>query len=426
MAQIRVAQIKDLSLSTDGIITIGALTDGTANTIKPIVTNFATATANEAATTVLSGLTVEGNQLKPQTTTIAKIREGLVTTENLTQTLASYVTNDSLTTTLAGYVTTGDFTTYQGTVTQALGTKLDTATFNSTIANYYTKTEADTTFVKVADIATSISESPVDNKVASEKAVKTYVDSKIQAADAMRYKGTVANESSLPTDAVNGDTYKASTAFTLANGTKVEAGDMLIYNGTSWDVVQGNIDLASLTGATSAGRDFAVKQNAAGNLVVTVDPLNITEAEHYTPTASENTTSTGSIDALTGGSLAIVTEKVDAKGHVTGIDTKTVTFDVTALTERLEAIDEAIEDASNAAALVMKREVLTINGQTQQADLSEMPVGDVAITQNGLDLGTDEYSVEGVNIRFDLKVAAVIDDVFVAYYMYNTEAQLPS
>ena len=414
MAKIRVAQIKDLSLSTDGIITIGALTDGTANTIKPIVTNFATATANEAATTVLSGLTVEGNQLKPQTTTIAKIREGLVTTENLNQTLASYVT-------------TGDFTTYQGTVTQALGTKLDTATFNSTIANYYTKTEADTTFVKVADIATSISESPVDNKVASEKAVKTYVDSKIQAADAMRYKGTVANESSLPTDAVNGDTYRASTAFTLANGTKVEAGDMLIYNGTSWDVVQGNIDLASLTGATSAGRDFAVKQNAAGNLVVTVDPLNITEAEHYTPTPGATLTSTNTIDLLTGGEFTIVTDEVDAKGHVIGKDTTTVTVDATALTERLEAIDEAIEDASNAAALVMKREVLSVAaGQTPEVDLSEMPVGDVAITQNGLDLGIGEYTVSGVAVRFNLEVAAVTNDVFVAYYMYNTEAQLPS
>lgn len=81
--------------------------------------------------------------------------------------------------------------------------------------------------------------------------IKTELDSKILAANAMRYMGTAATAEALPTIADNdisvGDTYVAAGEFEL-NGTKVHVGDLLIAKGTegtegfimsdlAWDIV---------------------------------------------------------------------------------------------------------------------------------------------------------------------------------------------
>ena len=74
--------------------------------------------------------------------------------------------------------------------------------------------------------------------------------SKVQTADAMIYRGTVANEGELATKsealggAHIGDTYKATAEFTMTNNTKVNIGDLLIASGTEEN---GVITTATLT-----------------------------------------------------------------------------------------------------------------------------------------------------------------------------------
>ena len=98
--------------------------------------------------------------------------------------------------------------------------------------------------------------------------------SKVQTADAMIYRGTVANEDELATKsealggAHIGDTYKATAEFTMANNTKVNIGDLLIASGTeengvitaatlAWDhvpsgyVANYNPTLSTVTSATN-------------------------------------------------------------------------------------------------------------------------------------------------------------------------------
>ena len=99
------------------------------------------------------------------------------------------------------------------------------------------------------------------NKIPTSSAVASYVDSKIRAADAMIYKGTIGTGGTvqaLPsTTALTGWTYKVITAGTYA-GVSCEIGDMIICltDGSSsqaatWTVVQANVDGAVTSGVTS-------------------------------------------------------------------------------------------------------------------------------------------------------------------------------
>lgn len=68
----------------------------------------------------------------------------------------------------------------------------------------------------------------------------------------LHYKGTVATTSDLPTsDQTTGDTYNVTNAC-VASGSlpAVNAGDNVAWNGTSWDVLAGTIDLSSYVLAT--------------------------------------------------------------------------------------------------------------------------------------------------------------------------------
>ena len=98
-------------------------------------------------------------------------------------------------------------------------------------------------------------------KIPTSSAVASYVDSKIRAADAMIYKGTIGTGgtvTALPSStALTGWTYKVVTAGTYA-GVSCEIGDMIICltDGSSsksatWTVVQANIDGAVTSSVTS-------------------------------------------------------------------------------------------------------------------------------------------------------------------------------
>lgn len=77
--------------------------------------------------------------------------------------------------------------------------------------------------------------------VADAKAVKEYVQDILSSS--VDYKGAT---NTIPSDPVKGDLWIASSAFTV-DGKNVEVGDFIIYNGTSWDVIEKNLD-GAITG----------------------------------------------------------------------------------------------------------------------------------------------------------------------------------
>ena len=73
----------------------------------------------------------------------------------------------------------------------------------------------------------------------TEAQVQTIVNNRLVSV--MTYKGTVANYSNLPSENVAvGDTYNITNASEYNN-----AGDNAVWNGTTWDILSGIIDLSS-------------------------------------------------------------------------------------------------------------------------------------------------------------------------------------
>ena len=171
----------------------------------------------------------------------------------------------------SGIVTTGTQTfagtkTFNNTITGSISGNAGTATKLTTSAGSTTEPIyfSDGKPVKTGyTFAGSISSGATGNntKLPTSSAVISYVDSKISAADAMIYKGTIGTGGTvqaLPsTTALTGWTYKVITAGTYA-GVSCEIGDMIICltDGSSsqaatWTVVQANVDGAVTSGVTS-------------------------------------------------------------------------------------------------------------------------------------------------------------------------------
>lgn len=175
----------------------------------------------------------------------------------------------------SGVVTTGD-QTFKGTKTfsstikgsisgdaggnAATATKLTTSAGGTTEPIYFSDGKpAKTGYTFVGSISSDATDNNV--KLPTSSAVISYVDSKIRAADAMIYKGTIGTGGTvqaLPsTTALTGWTYKVITAGTYS-GVSCEVGDMIICltDGSStkdatWTVVQANIDGAVTSSVTS-------------------------------------------------------------------------------------------------------------------------------------------------------------------------------
>ena len=113
-------------------------------------------------------------------------------------------------------------------------------------------------------------------QIATTAFVQSVVNSKVAAADAMRFKGTIGTGgtvTALPASHKRGDTYKVATAGTYA-GQKCEVGDMVICtaDGTSakdsdWSVVQTNIDGAVTGPASAVSGRVAVFDGTTGKLL---------------------------------------------------------------------------------------------------------------------------------------------------------------
>lgn len=130
-----------------------------------------------------------------------------------------------------------------------------------------------------------------DARLASQKAVKTYVDGIIAAQDAMVFKGVIdcSANPNYPA-AARGDTYRVSVAGKIGGGSgpNVEVGDIIICGtdatssgnhatvGANWGIIQVNIDGALTTASIGASvqaysarlTDIAALAITDGNIIV--------------------------------------------------------------------------------------------------------------------------------------------------------------
>ncbi|MGM9571240.1 MAG: hypothetical protein ACI3ZR_03385 [bacterium] len=115
-----------------------------------------------------------------------------------------------------------------------------------------------------------------DTQIATTAFVQSLINSKIAAADAMIFKGTIGaggTVTTLPTNHSTGWTYKVITAGTYA-GQTCEVGDMIICltDGTAdsdndWTVVQTNIDGVVTGPASATANKVAIFSDATGKAI---------------------------------------------------------------------------------------------------------------------------------------------------------------
>lgn len=160
-------------------------------------------------------------------------------------------------------------------------------------------------------------------QIATTAFVQTAVSSGIAASDAMIIKGTIGTNgtvTALPTTYKIGWTYRVTGAGTYA-GQVCEIGDLIIAlvdrNGSGntnsdWCVAQTNIN-GAITGVKSG--DAYIQASQTGS-VVTIT--------HKDVSASDTTSS---VSPAHGGKFTAVKSVArDTKGHITGVDTETVTL----------------------------------------------------------------------------------------------------
>jgi hypothetical protein len=177
-------------------------------------------------------------------------------------------------TTTVTFPTTGTLATRAGAETLT-NKSVDAA--NNTITNLTTAMFA----TNVVDTDGTLAANS-DTRVASQKAIVSYVAARVAALDVMLFKGTIdcsANPNYPAADA--GATYRVSVAGKIggASGTVVEAGDILICTvdstsagtqaavGANWDVIQVNIDGAVVGPASATSANIATFNGTSGKLI---------------------------------------------------------------------------------------------------------------------------------------------------------------
>lgn len=190
----------------------------------------------------------------------------------------------------------------------------------------------------------------------------------------LNYKGSVDNYSDLPADAVKGDVYNVKNADTVQG---VKAGDNVAYDGTSWDVLAGTIEMSGYLTKTEAETTYVAKEEGktliSAELIEKLTNMNAdgeknvinAVSEEFSIDAETRTLSlaTGKItqDKIAGLAEALA-KKVDAEAGK-GLSTNDFTNDLKSKLDAIEAGAQAnvIENVSmNGEALVIAEKGVNI------------------------------------------------------------------
>lgn len=458
MAKIRVAQIKDLSLE-NGVITIGP-----GNTITPLESIAAAAVAGDSDS-VLTGLTIAADGKTINTTsvtktalladyaktaditgsaTIASVANGVVTLKaGATLTNGVLANNADVDITLAKIATTGtavdvtvaagieglDATNVQAALAELAGdiAELDAAQLEagSGIA-ISADHEISTTVTLNYDSVTNTIQL-LDN--AGGNVIGT-VDAKAFLKDGMVSSATVVTN---PDGQLEG-TYIQLTFNTQDPVSGEASHDDIFINVTSLiDIYTAGNDGINVVGRVISHKTGVVTENtqkgAVSENTITVPVVKVDGYGHVialteaTWTLPESTALESVSGAVTDFITVTVSEKDEDKNQQITATATIGSFETNGA-NGLATTDAVKEYVTNNAATQMKREVLNLTGTS--ASLSFIPEGDVAITQNGIDLNPGEYTVTDNDVTFTIEQGVGIDadDVFVAYYMYNPNTQL--
>ena len=222
-------------------------------------------------------------------------------------------------------------------------------------------------------------------QIATTAFVQTAVSNGIAARDALIFKGSLGDGgtiTSLPTTYKTGWTYRVVTSDTYA-GQVCEVGDLVVAlvdrsgsdnDDSDWCVAQTNID-GAVTGIKNGDAYISVSQNDS---VVTIAHKDVTRS---------NTTSTDS-PSHGGTFTAVKSVTSDSKGHVTGVDTETVTIPNSLATQSAAGLESADDKK--------KLDGIATGAEVNQNAFSNIIVGSETISA---DSKTDVLNIEaGSNV----------------------------
>jgi hypothetical protein len=223
------------------------------------------------------------------------------------------------------------------------------------------------------------------NNLTTAAQVSDYVDTKLTGiVGAMVYRGTIGSQESgatvqtLPADAAQGDVYVVKTAGTYAEKA-CEVGDMIIYNGDTWDIVNGENQVtnsaATLSlGATNAttiatvdGTDITLKigtltvsDTGSGNVVsgvlVSGDTMTLTRTDVIASITGET--------AISGGNSNLVAVTATTSSNATTLASSVKTQTLASATSSADGLATAYDIQQNAAANCVLANYTTVTGGT--------------------------------------------------------------
>lgn len=267
------------------------------------------------------------------------------------------------------------------------------------------------------------SEAHFENGTASlDVYTKNELDTKLKGLDAMTYKGTVGSGGSAATTILGitsasiGDTYKASSSFTLAAANSstgaavtVDKGDILIAVGTEdedgkitgtikFDVIPSGDDTdttysfegishgVNLTNGVTGNADGSLAL-AAGDLIDLTDSgtgtsktVTVTHADVSRTDSTETKETQSNVSGITVTTVTGVT--TDGKGHVTGVKTKS--YDIVDTNASLAGVAKKVEVADNVATITDSVTLSDSNGVESTESASHKIASDnLTITASG-------------------------------------------
>ena len=481
MAKIRIEQIKDLALTPSAQGTTRSLTIGAGNSITPL----AEVAVAEVENSVITGLTQSGNNLTATRKTFADIvASGLTVNGTGTGVVTSLsFENSTITanfTSNASSKDAADLTVLAGYEQDAAGkiTSVATKTFGADFKEENGIISLAKSFIETSAITTTISETASDEKLPTEKAVKTYVDGKVaDAIEATTYtqgNGIAISDENVISAVVNANdkvlsvdangisstldlkydsTAKEIRLFGKSTVTPIATIDATDFikdgmlssativkgkwseDGKQFTETEGGLDSAiKLEWNTDAGKEAMyinseslVDAYLAGNDGIVIDKN--TNTISHKPGALDANTVKGSVGNVVEGTeyvFSVPTVKVDEFGHVIELSDKSVTINVAStITDEASkkvategAVKSYVDEQVSAVKVPFHiTEKITADTDKQTTlILQKAPYNNQAVVyQNGLCV-IGEYKVEGTTITLTLEVPAQVGDVFTVDY----------